>query len=150
MLDTFISTAPIYLSVLLGYIFKRKRILPENASKTVATIAFNVVVPFLIFNVLYGLKFTSENIHLVYFTFAIILLMLVTSYIYTKAVKVERPLAGSILGTSIGFGIGGFAYPFILANFDNNIFQNVVLVDIVQFIVMVNLGYTVIRRNGKK
>jgi malate permease and related proteins len=150
MSESIMSTLPIYLSVLLGYILKKKKVLPENAAKTVAVVAFNIAVPFLIFNVLYGLKFTAENLHMVYFVLILIAAVLTIFYLYGKITKTNKKTIGSILGASMGFGIGSFAYPFILASFPNDVFQNVVLLDIVHFILMVTVGYLVVALHGDK
>ncbi len=90
MLEILINTSPIYITIILGAIFKKYKIVPENASKTIGIIAFKIIVPFLVFNVLYGLKFTSENIGLLAMPVLVFVIVGVASLFLAKLLKMNR------------------------------------------------------------
>lgn len=150
MIDIIVKTLPIFVAIFLGFYFRNKKILPENSKEVVAKIAFNICVPALIVNVLYGLKFEGSNAILLVIPIAVMIFIAVVGVIFTKIFGFERIKKGTIVLVLLGFGIGSFAYPFIQLNFENEVFQNVVLMDVVLFFTMLTLGYALAIFFGKE
>jgi predicted permease len=45
--------------LMIGVIFRKYNIVSADAFKTISAITFKITIPFLVFDVLYGLKFTN-------------------------------------------------------------------------------------------
>lgn len=143
MLEILINTSPVYITIILGAILRKYKLIPKNAAETIGAVTFKIVVPFLVFNVLYGLKFDGDNIGLLFIAVLIFIVIGCGSWVLSKFLKASRETTGVIIISATSFAVGSFAYPFIQLNFVNEIFQNVVLMDIVLFFATLTIGYSV-------
>lgn len=149
MLDVILNTLPVFLAIAVGYIFTRKKILPENASDTIAAITFKLIGPFMIFHVLYGFKVDFENIHLVISPIIVQSLMIVLAILVSKVFRFKNKRMGAVILCMIVFG-GGSVYPFVTRNFSNEVFQNFMIVDILQFLLFLITGPIIASYLGAK
>lgn len=139
-LEVILNSSPIYLAFILGFIAKKKLWFGESPEKVVSGIALKISAPFLIFNVLYGLKINSENILILAISLSIFLIILLFGFLIKKILKLGNFLGNTLIIMQLGFGVGSFAYPFIQSNFTNEIFQNVVLIDLTFFLSFLTIG----------
>lgn len=143
MLETLVNSLPVFIAIALGVFFKQKKLIGKEGLNVIATIAFKISIPFLILKVLYGQTFTIENLSLFIHPLYISALVALIGYLISRAFKVSKKQQGIIMSSMMGFSIGSFAYPFILLNFTENVFENVVLIDIVLFFLLLTVGYVI-------
>ena len=97
MLNILLNTLPVFLAIALGLYFTRRKIFPENASDIVATIAYKIVGPFMIFSSLYGFKINSENIYLVIAPIVTIFVLFILSFLISNLLKLPPKQKGAVV-----------------------------------------------------
>jgi hypothetical protein len=129
----------VYLAIVMGYVIERLKILPENASGTISTLALRVFGPFLIFSSLYGVSFESKNIYLVFFPILIAVILYFVAVLFAKLFGFNRKETGGLRLAMIAVS-GGAVYPIVSANFPEYIFQQFVTTEISQFMSFLLIG----------
>jgi len=152
MFQVLINSSPIFVAIFLGYLSKAKGWIPPESKKVVSFLSFKLIVPFLVFKTFTGVKFGSDNIGVLYGTLVLITGLIVGSYLLGKYLKNGRQKMGVIMSALPTLALGPFVYPLVMANFDNIVFQQVVLIDITQFlsILIVSYAFALHYGNGGK
>lgn len=143
MLDVMIKSAPIFVTILIVLIYRRRKEVPENLSKSAAFLAFNVVVPFLIFDVLKGVTISGANLRLVLVALLTIPVFLVPAAIFTIITKPVNARKAPMLFTSLDFFTYSFGLPFILVNFTNDVVKSIILMDLIIFVAYLIIGFAI-------
>jgi predicted permease len=141
MIEVLINSLPVFIVILFGVYFRKT--LGKNAVKVVSDIVFNIAIPAVIITVLYGQTFTRENINLLIAPIIVSLLFALTGLLLVRIFKLSRKQAGVFIPSLMSFSIGVFAYPFILQNFNKEVFSQVVLVDIILFFLVLTVSYII-------
>ncbi|WP_296876821.1 AEC family transporter [Thomasclavelia sp.] len=109
----------IYLLIMMiGYLFKKIKLLKATDSNVLATIIINLTLPCLFFSSSLGFKLNSFIILMMLLGLIANLIMLAITYLFTSK---EKPLAkGVYLISASGYDIGNFILPFTISFFSSN------------------------------
>lgn len=149
MLDVLLNSLPIFLAIILGYVFARRKIFPKNASDTLATILFKIVGPFLVFSYLYGLEINQGELYLIIVPILMTFTMLAFAIVISKLMCLNGKQLGAAVLCMMLFGAGSI-YPFVKQNFSSYVFAEFVTVDIIQFLFFLIVGPIVAAILGAK
>ena len=150
MLDVLINSLPIFVAIGLGKFFSDKKLLPANASTIISTLAFKLIGPFFVFNVLYGISIQNKNSYLFIEPLIVFFSVLVASFLAGKYLfKLKSKKLGAMILCLITFGAGS-VYPFVDRNFSERIFQDFVIVDTFSFLIFLIVGSIIAFNFGKK
>lgn len=132
MIDILLKSLPIFVTVLIGYVIKRKNFLSQDAVKTLSTVAYNISGPFYVFFVLGSIDIRSVNISIWIIPLVMFFLMFSISFLFFKLSKTDTKTLGVIILSTTLFGAGAL-YPYVERNFSKIVFQQFVVMDLLAF-----------------
>jgi hypothetical protein len=135
-LTTFLSSLGIFFALGTGIYLKQTGKLPDNTENVLSFVLFKIVVPFLLFDVLYGVTFSNKDIPVVLAVLVLDIILIALAYVIAYFFNLSKKTTAALVISMIGFSVGVVAYPFTQLNFDNSVFQSVVVVDILLLIVL--------------
>lgn len=106
MIDIFLKSLPVFITIIIGYIIQKRNILKQNAVETLSTIAYKIVGPFFIFYVLYDIKIDTANFSIWLIPLTIFFLMILVSLIFFKLIKADNKTIGAVILCTTLFGAG--------------------------------------------
>lgn len=149
MVEVIINSLPVFIPVAVGFIFKRKSLLPSNASETISVIAFKVVAPLFAFLNLYSLEFKIDNIFMITLALVVQVFMFISSVVISKIFQFKDRTMATVSLCMIVFA-AAFAYPMVENNFSSEIFEAFVTVDMIQFVTFLVVGPVIAVYYGNK
>lgn len=142
MLQVLLNSSPILVAILFGYLSSQRQWIDPKAKEAIAFIAFKIIVPFLVVKSFAGVKFDSNNANIISGVMILLTISYLISFLVGKVLRMRRKQTGVLVSMLPTFAIGPFTYPFVLANFDQDVFRGVVLIDIIQFLSILVISYS--------
>ncbi|MGI1691020.1 AEC family transporter [Thermoanaerobacter uzonensis] len=145
-MEHFIIVEKILLNIgiiLLGYLFKRLKIIPDNAGDVLSKIVLYITLPATILIVF---SEHTINLHLLILPIISILLGLLTfllGYFIVKKVKLDDKDKWTLLVSICGYNIGLFALPFIQQVYGSKGVMTISMFDIGNSFIVFGLAYAV-------
>jgi len=150
MIEVLINSLPIFVAIGLGKLFVYKKWLPYEASKVVSSIAFKIVGPLFIFNVLHNISIEPEHFYFVIIPVVVFFVVLLVSYLAGRYIfKLSHGQIGAVVLCLISSGAGS-VYPFVHSNFPEETFKNFVIVGTFSFLIFLVGGSLVAFKLGRE
>lgn len=150
MLDILFNTLPIFLAITITLWYRSKGKLPANFVQVTSFIAFQIVVPVLLFQILSRAEFNRDSLYLVIFSLLLVVVLLLNGWVLSRFFGKNRAQKGVLHFSQLDFYVYGFGMPFILANFANDVVGRIVLMDIVVFLCYLFVGGVIASRYSSK
>ena len=128
------------LLILLGYSLKKFKLIKEKDCHVLATLVLYVTLPAIVFNIFNNISVDSSMLILFIVSISFGIFMNVLAFFVFFKVK-SHDQKGLLIGSSIGFNIGLFAYPFIETAFGLEGLKYLVVFDLGNAFVLYVLSY---------
>lgn len=131
------------LVILLGFLVKSLRILPENTGSVISKFVLYITLPATIFNVFIK---SSVNLNLVILPISAVLMgtiVFLFSYFLLKGIYIEAKTKWSLLISLCGYNVGFFAYPFMQSLYGDQGVLMIAMFDIGNSLLVFGLAYAV-------
>src|SRR5258706_8004860 len=111
VLSTVSTSSGIFFSIALGYYFQKSKKTPAETSNVLSFVLFKIVVPILIFNILYGIKFSANDLPIFLTIIIFDVLLIFISFLIAKLLKFSKEKTGTLILCMLGFSVGVIGYP---------------------------------------
>lgn len=115
MFDVFIKSLTFVLIIVIGYTFKKLRVLNKRDSNIIATIIMNITLPCALLTSANGIELNSVILILIAIGILSNVIMMIIGYI--SSLKEANKLKAAFMINTSGYNIGNFVLPFIQSFF---------------------------------
>jgi predicted permease len=140
LLLTLNNSLPVFITIAMVLLLRAKGILHKKHSEGIAPLIFKVVLPVFAFRVTYGMSLAFSDWPVLGFILVLNVLQLPLVIFANKYFKLPKKTLASVLLLALAYSVGPVAYPFVQFNFDPGVFNKLVPLDILLFIVMLTFG----------
>ncbi len=152
MKDSFISLVTIFLLIVPGVVFGRKKYIDENQTKGMTKFLMNVVLPALIINSMqmeFDVKYLSIILKIILGTFAIFIIACLIGWLLCRLLKMEKHYFGLISFCLFFANTGSIGLPIINTLFGQQAVFYSAIVEIGVDVLIYTLGIVLIQLSAE-